>query len=121
MLSETGTQFFGYYPGTVALVTAEHGGVRNVMAAGWHTALSAQPPLYGVLIGRERATHGLVTQSGTFGINFLPASLSKPIQGTGCCRCMTCHSRTNWPGWVWTPCPMRRWPWPTRTCITAAA
>ncbi|AIZ44650.1 flavoredoxin [Deinococcus radiopugnans] len=83
MLSETGTQFFGYYPGTVALVTVEHGGVRNVMAAGWHTALSAQPPLYGVLIGRERATHGLVTQSGTFGINFLPASLSKPIQGTG--------------------------------------
>ncbi|CAM3281504.1 hypothetical protein DESA109040_06490 [Deinococcus saxicola] len=39
MLSETGTQFFGYYPGTVALVTAEHatpehGTVRNVMAAG---------------------------------------------------------------------------------------
>ncbi|MFK7602446.1 flavin reductase family protein [Deinococcus sp. SM5_A1] len=88
MLSETGTQFFGYYPGTVALVTAEHttsehGRVRNVMAAGWHTALSAQPPMYGVLIGRERATHGLVAGSGTFGINFLPASHSKPIQGTG--------------------------------------
>ncbi|WP_029479745.1 flavin reductase family protein [Deinococcus marmoris] len=88
MLSETGTQFFGYYPGTVALVTAEHttsehGLVRNVMAAGWHTALSAQPPMYGVLIGRERATHGLVAGSGTFGINFLPASHAKPVQGTG--------------------------------------
>ncbi len=93
MLSETGTQFFGYYPGTVALVTAEHatpehatpehGGVRNVMAAGGHTALSAQPPIYGVLTGRERATHGLVAESGVFGINFLPASHLKPIQGTG--------------------------------------
>lgn len=88
MLSETGTQFFGYYPGTVALVTAEHatpehGLVRNVMAAGWHTALSAQPPLYGVLIGRERATHALVAGSGVFGINFLPAARAREIQGTG--------------------------------------
>lgn len=83
MLSETGTQFFGYYPGTVALVTAEHGEVRNVMAAGWHTALSAQPPLYGVLIGRERATHALVAGSGVFGINFLPATSARPVQGTG--------------------------------------
>ncbi len=83
MLSETGTQFFGYYPGTVALITAEHGGVRNVMAAGWHTALSAQPPLYGVLIGRERATHPLVAGSGVFGVNFLPATHARPVQGTG--------------------------------------
>ncbi len=83
MLSETGTQFFGYYPGTVALVTAEHGSVRNVMAAGWHTALSAQPSLYGVLVGRERATHALVAGSGTFGINFLPATHARAVQGTG--------------------------------------
>ncbi|CAM3631952.1 flavin reductase family protein [Deinococcus frigens] len=83
MLSETGTQFFGYYPGTVALVTAEHAGVRNVMAAGWHTALSAQPPMYGVLIGRERATHALVAGSGVFGINFLPAARAREVQGTG--------------------------------------
>ncbi|WP_188901875.1 flavin reductase family protein [Deinococcus aerophilus] len=83
MLSEVSTQFFGYYPGTVALVTAEHAGVRNVMAAGWHTALSAQPPLYGVLIGRERATHPLVVGSGTFGINFLPAAQARAVQGTG--------------------------------------
>ncbi|MDV6374940.1 flavin reductase family protein [Deinococcus arenicola] len=83
MLSETGTQFFGYYPGTVALVTAEHDGICNVMAAGWHTALSAQPPLYGVLVGRERVTHPLISESGVFGVNFLPAARAREVQGTG--------------------------------------
>ncbi len=91
MLSEMGTQFFGYYPGTVALVTAEHAGVRNVMAAGWHTALSAQPPLYGVLIGRERATHPLVAGSGVFGVNFLPAAQARAVQGSGA---LSLHDRS---------------------------
>ncbi|MFD1733971.1 flavin reductase [Deinococcus malanensis] len=57
MLSATTARFFGYYPGTVALVTAEHSGTRNVLSVGWHTALSADPPLYGVAVGRERGSH----------------------------------------------------------------
>ncbi|PYE56216.1 flavin reductase family protein [Deinococcus yavapaiensis] len=76
-------RFFGYYPGTVALVTARHQDDRNVMSAGWHTALSVDPPLYGVLIGRERATHPLVTASGRFGVNFLNASHARVVQGAG--------------------------------------
>ncbi len=36
-----------------------------------------------MLIGRERATHALVVGSGAFGINFLPASSSKSVQGPG--------------------------------------
>ena len=72
MLSAQTTRFFGYYPGTVALVTAEHAGTRNVLSVGWHTALSAEPPLYGVAVGRERATHPLIVESGRFGVNFLP-------------------------------------------------
>lgn len=79
----TTTRFFGYYPGTVALVTVEHAGTRNVMSAGWHAALSSDPPLYGVAIGRERATHALATASGWFGLNFLPFERSRAIQGAG--------------------------------------
>lgn len=76
-------RFFGYYPGTVALVTVRHANTRNVMSAGWHTALSADPPLYGVLIGRERATHPLVSASGRFALNFLRAPFARAVQGAG--------------------------------------
>lgn len=83
MLSATTDRFFGYYPGTVALITAAHAGQRNVMAAGWHTALSADPPLYGVAVGRERATHALIRAGGTFGVNFLPLAHADAVQGAG--------------------------------------
>lgn len=83
MLSETTTRFFGYYPGTVALVTAEHAGTRNLLSVGWHTALSAEPPLYGVAVGRERATHPLILGSGRFGVNFLPFAAARAVQGAG--------------------------------------
>jgi len=76
-------RFFGYYPGTVAVVTAAHAGVRNVMSAGWHTALSAEPPLYGVALGRTRHTHGLVTASGAFAVHFLPFERAEAIAGVG--------------------------------------
>lgn len=76
-------RFFGYYPGTVAVVTSAHGGARNVMAAGWHAALSATPPLYGVAIGRERHTHGLVRASGVFAVHFLPFERADAIAGVG--------------------------------------
>ena len=76
-------RFFGYYPGTVAVVTAAHAGDRNVMSAGWHTALSAEPPLYGVALGRTRHTHGLVTASGAFAVHFLPFERADAIAGVG--------------------------------------
>lgn len=79
-----GGRFFGYYPGTVALVTAEQEGKQsNVMAAGWHTALSIEPPLYGVAVGRERATHPLIKAAGRFGVNLLPLSQARAVQGSG--------------------------------------
>lgn len=83
MLSAQTSRFFGYYPGTVALVTAEHAGTRNVLSVGWHTALSAEPPLYGVAVGRERATHPLIVGSGRFGVNFLPFAAARAVQGAG--------------------------------------
>jgi flavin reductase (DIM6/NTAB) family NADH-FMN oxidoreductase RutF len=83
MLNAATTRFFGYYPGTVSLVTSEHAGRRNIMSAGWHTAVSMEPALYGVAIGRQRATHALVRDSGSFGLNFLPSAHTHAIQGAG--------------------------------------
>ena len=75
--------FFGYYPGTVAVVTSHHDGARNVMSAGWHTALSSDPPLYGVAIAPERHSHGLITASGTFAVHFLPHHRADAIASAG--------------------------------------
>jgi flavin reductase (DIM6/NTAB) family NADH-FMN oxidoreductase RutF len=76
-------RFFGYYPGTVAVVTSAHDGVRNVMAAGWHTALSAEPPLYGVAIAPKRHTYELIRRSGAFAACFLPFERADVIGAVG--------------------------------------
>lgn len=93
-------RFFGYYPGTVALVTAQGPGGANVMAAGWHTALSIEPPLYGVAIGRERATHGLVTAAGRFGVNLLPAEHARAVQGAGLASARDFATPPGKAGWL---------------------
>lgn len=76
-------RFFGYYPGTVAVVTAAHGSRRNVLSVGWHAALSMSPPLYGIAVNPHHATHPLIVGSGSFAINFLPFELSEVIAGVG--------------------------------------
>jgi flavin reductase (DIM6/NTAB) family NADH-FMN oxidoreductase RutF len=76
-------RFFGYYPGTVAVITSAHEGRRNVMSAGWHSALSSEPALYGVALGRTRHTHALVLASGAFAVHFLPFERADAIAGVG--------------------------------------
>ncbi len=76
-------RFFGYYPGTVAVVTAASDGDRNVMSAGWHAALSAEPPLYGVAFGRARYTYRLVMASRAFAVHFLPFEHARAIAAVG--------------------------------------
>ena len=76
-------RFFGYYPGTVAVVTSAHAADRNVMSAGWHAALSAEPPLYGVALGRERYTHALVLAAQAFALHFLPFEHARTIAAVG--------------------------------------
>jgi flavin reductase (DIM6/NTAB) family NADH-FMN oxidoreductase RutF len=53
------------------------------MSAGWHTALSAKPPLYGVAIAPERHSYELLRLSGRFGVNFLSFDLAEAIAGAG--------------------------------------
>lgn len=71
------------YPGMVALVTASFEGKQNIMAAGWHSYISYEPPIYGVAIGRQRYTYNLVKKAGNFAINFLPYEKATFIQQTG--------------------------------------
>lgn len=75
--------YFGYYPGAVAVVTSAHAERVNVMSAGWHTALSETPPLYGVAVAPERHSHDLIRDSGLFAVNFLPFEHAPAIAGAG--------------------------------------
>ena len=71
------------YPGMVAVVTARWSGKQDVMAAGWHSYISIEPPIYGVSVAPERYTHHLIKRSGVFCAQFLPASRSELIQQVG--------------------------------------
>ncbi|RSK29239.1 flavin reductase family protein [Bacillus sp. HMF5848] len=71
------------YPGMVALVTASFEGKDNIMAAGWHSYISYEPPIYGVAVGRERYTYELISKSGKYAINFLPFEKAQFIQQAG--------------------------------------
>lgn len=64
-------QFF--YPYTVALVGARSETHINYMACAWHTALSFDPPLFGILIAKKRLTHQVISEAGEFTVNFLAA------------------------------------------------
>ncbi len=60
-------KFYYCFPQTVAMV-----GVKtNVMPAAWHTPISAEPPLYGVLISPKRYTYTLLQQENGFTVCFL--------------------------------------------------
>lgn len=71
------------YPGMVALVTAHAEGINNIMAAGWHSYISYEPPIYGVAIAEERFTHHLISESGEFAINFVSGDQAHWIQEAG--------------------------------------
>lgn len=81
--AEAPARFFGYYPGTVTVITAAYRGVRNAMAAGWHAALSVAPPMYGVAVGRTRASHPLICSSGRFAVHFFPFDRAELIAAVG--------------------------------------
>jgi flavin reductase (DIM6/NTAB) family NADH-FMN oxidoreductase RutF len=83
MLEKINKTIMHSYPGMVALVTVSHNGEENIMAAGWHSYISYEPPIYGVAIGRERHTYRLMKEAGKFAINFLPFEKADIIQTAG--------------------------------------
>lgn len=60
-----------FYPYTVNIVGAQFKEQINYMACAWHTALSFDPPLFGVLISKKRRTHQIISQAGEFTVNFI--------------------------------------------------
>jgi flavin reductase (DIM6/NTAB) family NADH-FMN oxidoreductase RutF len=64
--TDTGKYYY-CFPQTVAFVGVH----RNIMPAAWHTPVSADPPLYGVLISPKRYTYELLVREKGFTICFL--------------------------------------------------
>lgn len=60
-------KFYYLFPQTVVVI----GVGKNLMPAAWHTPISANPPLYGILISPKRHTFDLLTDSNGFTVNFL--------------------------------------------------
>ena len=70
-------KFQYFYPYTVNLVGAQSEDRINFMACAWHTALSFEPPLFGILIAKKRLTHKVISQAGEFTVNFLSMDKAK--------------------------------------------
>ncbi|SES36581.1 flavin reductase family protein [Salipaludibacillus aurantiacus] len=83
MLESTPRTVMHCYPGLIALVTAKNDETQNIMAAGWHSYISYDPPIYGVAVAKERFTHHLIKESGNFAINFVPAEYAHFIEASG--------------------------------------
>ena len=64
-------KFQYFYPYTVALVGAKTEEHPNFMSCAWHTALSFDPPLFGVLIAKKRFTHQVIDKAQEFTVNFI--------------------------------------------------
>ncbi|MBI4287897.1 MAG: flavin reductase [Chloroflexi bacterium] len=71
------------YPRSPAVVTMHARGRDNAIACGAYCHISEEPPLYGIAIGPERFSHGLIAESGEFAINFLPIESAELILAVG--------------------------------------
>lgn len=60
-----------FYPYTVNIVGAQAGERINYMACAWHSALSFDPPLFGVLLSKKRLTYDVISQAREFTVNFI--------------------------------------------------
>jgi flavin reductase (DIM6/NTAB) family NADH-FMN oxidoreductase RutF len=69
-------------PRQVALITCRSD--RNgLIPVAWHTPLSKQPNLYAVVIGKTRSSHGIISESGTFCVNFVSSDALDLVKKAG--------------------------------------
>lgn len=83
MTSEGIGAFYQFYPKMALVVTCQHQGKPNAMAAAWHCSLSFNPPLYGVAVAPKRFSYRVITESKQFGVNFLPFAKAEVIAAVG--------------------------------------
>ncbi len=65
------------------LVTTAWRGAENVAPIIWHTPLSVEPPLVGIVVHPSRHTHDMIKFSQQFAINIPTAKLLKHVHYTG--------------------------------------
>ncbi len=70
-------------PGPVTLLTAHYRGKKNVMAAGWVTPVSSNPPMVMVAVFPGRYTHDLIQKSGQFALNIPARPLAEKVKRAG--------------------------------------
>lgn len=75
--------FYQHYPRVVVVVTSSSGGRDNAMSIAWHTSISKNPPLYGIAVSPNHFTYSLITESGHFGLNFLPDNKAEIVAALG--------------------------------------
>lgn len=72
-------KYYYCFPQTVAMI-----GVQiNIMPAAWHTPISAEPPLYGILISPKRYTYELLIKENGFTVCFVDVSHAALSAQTG--------------------------------------
>lgn len=81
----TKSWYYSSYPRTVSVITVHARGINNVFSAAWHTGLSHDPPIYGVVIGPKRYSYELILEAGEFAVHFLPLEKAELIAAVGGC------------------------------------
>jgi len=67
----------------VSLITVAAKGQVDIVAVGWLTPLSVQPPLIGIAISPRRYSHDLIRRAGEFVINIAQADMLKQVEYCG--------------------------------------
>lgn len=67
----------------VCLLSASHGGKNNFMPAAWVYPVSANPPLFGVAVGKQRFTYNLIKENGHFAINIPGVDFKEKLEKFG--------------------------------------
>lgn len=70
-------KFQYFYPYPVTIVGAKFEDLINYMACAWHTALSFNPLLFGILISKKRYTHKIISKTREFTVNFISSEKVK--------------------------------------------
>jgi len=72
-------KYYYCFPQTVAMIGVQ----KNIMPAAWHTPISADPALYGVLISPKRYTYELLMKENGFTVCFLDVNYAPLCAQTG--------------------------------------
>jgi flavin reductase (DIM6/NTAB) family NADH-FMN oxidoreductase RutF len=72
-----------YNPLQTIIVTGRSKGFDNATTLSWHTPISMQPFLYGILLREGRKMYEMITESRVFCVNFIPAEMEKTVMLCG--------------------------------------